>query len=440
LLAGGKLVGTVFASTPDEEVSEGQKERIMTFANQAAIAIENARLHEQVLLDTAQLEQRVAEHTRDLATLYDVTAVASQPLELQVMLGRALEQVLVAMESDIGTIHLKDEVDGASRGKTLSLAAQQGIPPHLEAQLHSLPNGGLINWILKHSEPVVVPHLARDARATQTIGASGFNQYLGAPMRAGGQTLGVISVFTEIEQQFGAEDVALLASVADHLGVAVERAWLHRRAEQAAVMEERQRLARELHDSVTQSLYSLPLYAEAAQEWTVTGDLDRVQSHLALIGETALQALKEMRLLIYELRPDMLQEAGLVDALQQRLDAVEGRAAVETHLLVGEDLKLPNPLAEGLYRIAQEALNNALKHAAAGSVTVRIGTKGQLVELEVTDNGKGFDPNAVSDRGGMGLISMRQRAEKMGGSLDIFSEPGHGSKIVVSVVLGRITG
>jgi signal transduction histidine kinase len=173
--------------------------------------------------------------------------------------------------------------------------------------------------------------------------------------------------------------------------------------------------------------------AEAGGRMAVSGDLERVERHLARLGETAQQALKEMRLLVHELRPPILEKEGLVGALQQRLDAVEGRSGVETRLLVEGTLELPAAVEEALYRITQEALNNALKHAAATLVVVHIRATGQRVELEVTDNGTGFEPEAVADKGGMGLVSIRERAERLGGLLTILSAPGEGTRVKISV-------
>ncbi len=201
-----------------------------------------------------------------------------------------------------------------------------------------------------------------------------------------------------------------------------------------AVLEERNRLARELHDSVTQSLYSLTLFAEAGRRLADAGEWERVISYLGELGETSQQALKEMRLLVHQLLPLDLEQAGLVGALQQRLDAVEGRARVEAKLLVDSDLDLSPQIQAGFYRICLEALNNSLKHAAADQVTVRIGASQGEARLEIEDNGKGFDPDSLRDRGGLGLTSIRQRVIELGGSLDIISKPGQGTKVIVSVV------
>jgi signal transduction histidine kinase len=252
-------------------------------------------------------------------------------------------------------------------------------------------------------------------------------------MRAGGQTLGALSVFGRAEQNFTVEEMALLASIADHIGVAVESAGLRRQAEQAAVMEERERLSRDLHDSVTQSLYSLALFAEAGSKLVDPDNLDQLRYHFKRIGETAQQALKEMRLLVHELRPLDLEQVGLVGALHRRLNAVEGRVNVKARLVAEELVELPPPVEEELYRIAQEALNNALKHAGATQVIVYLRLDGDEVELEVVDDGAGFDAGAAGDGAGMGLVSMRERAGKLGGSLLVQSGPEQGTRVKVRV-------
>jgi signal transduction histidine kinase len=245
--------------------------------------------------------------------------------------------------------------------------------------------------------------------------------------------LGVLGVVGARGRQFDAAEVSLLSSIADQVGVAVENARLYRQAEQLAVLRERERLARELHDSVTQSLYSLHLLSEAGRQLAAAGDLDRVGGYLERLGDISQQALKEMRLLVYELRPLVLKREGLVGALQQRLDAVEKRAGVVARLLIEGEVELPASVEEGLYRIAQEALNNILKHAGATSVTVTVRSEGDRVELEIADNGTGFDLDATIDHGGMGLVSMRERAEKMGGSFAVLSVPAGGTKVRVNV-------
>jgi signal transduction histidine kinase len=202
--------------------------------------------------------------------------------------------------------------------------------------------------------------------------------------------------------------------------------------EELTISRERNRLARELHDSVTQALYGVTLYSEAASGHLAQGHTDRVSEHLRELQDTAQEALAEMRLLVFELRPPILQEQGLVAALQARLQAVEGRAGLRTEFKTDLEERLPLDVEEGLYRIALEALNNALRHAGAQNIKVHLrqeGPPGGAATLEVTDDGMGFDPATVHERGGLGLAAMDERAAALGGQLTVWSEPGSGTQI-----------
>ncbi|MDY7076604.1 MAG: GAF domain-containing protein, partial [Chloroflexota bacterium] len=427
LKAGEQILGVInVESTRLDALSEADERLLTTFAGQLATAIEKVRL-------MGTLEQRVADRTRELTALYDVTTVAGESMDLRMTLEQSLERALVAMRSNAGAIHLLDEA-----GKALRLAVQQGISPDFAAQIHTVPSDNdLADWVIKHHEPLVVSDLEVDPRNPQATSMPSCHTYIGVPMRARRQVLGVLSVVREAERQFNVEEVALLASIADHVAVAVENARLRQRAQRAAVIEERERLARELHDSVTQSLYSLTLFAEAGRELAGDGRQEQVQHYLSRIGDTSQQALKEMRLLVHELRPYALERKGLVEALRQRLESVEKRSGVEACLLAEELIELKAPVEEGLYRIAQEALNNSLKHAAATSVTVCVHTEGEVVELEVVDDGIGFALDAASGSGGLGLTNMRDRAERMGGTLTILSVPGEGTRVMVKLEVSQ---
>ena len=205
---------------------------------------------------------------------------------------------------------------------------------------------------------------------------------------------------------------------------------LHRVEMEKAVAEERGRLARELHDSVTQSLYSLTLFTEATCELAEAGELDQVKHGLVRSADTALQALKEMRLLVYELRPLALSETSLIEAIRHRLDAVETRSGVKTHMQIEGDAEtqLPEEVEEAVFRIAQEALNNALKHAHATEITVRFRLPSQngRLELEITDNGVGFD-NVTGKHGGLGLSGIQERAQRISAAATIETAPGDGT-------------
>jgi signal transduction histidine kinase len=226
--------------------------------------------------------------------------------------------------------------------------------------------------------------------------------------------------------------------VANQLGIAVERFHLRQRAEQLAVLEERNRLARELHDSVTQSLYSAVLFVEASRRMIEAGKPDKAALYLTDVSETSQQALKEMRLLVHKLRPSALEREGLLFALEQRLKAVEGRVGIQYQLLADEKLRLTPDLEESLYHISQEALNNALKHARASKVAVRLQQQEGEVTLWVMDNGKGFDVTAAGTAGGLGLTTMREWAALFDGTVTVQSTPEEGTLVVARLKLPGI--
>jgi signal transduction histidine kinase len=204
-------------------------------------------------------------------------------------------------------------------------------------------------------------------------------------------------------------------------------------AEELAVARERNRLARELHDSVAQTLYGLTLQSEAASRKLAAGDTGTVEAYLREFRESARQTLQETRLLIYELRPPLVEQEGLPVALLTRLEAVEQRSGLSVEADLPEIERPPLEVEVGLYRIAQEALNNTLKHAGAQQVGVSLTQEEGLLRLVVRDDGCGFEPGAVNSGGGMGLQNMRERAAQLGGKLELTSAPGAGTTLEVEV-------
>lgn len=203
-------------------------------------------------------------------------------------------------------------------------------------------------------------------------------------------------------------------------------------AEELATAKERNRLARELHDSVAQTLYGLTLQAEAAARKLNAGQTDEAAGYLREIRDSAQQTLQETRLLIFELRQPILEQEGLASALHNRLEAVESRSGLKTQIQLQELGQVRAEVEEGLYGIANEALNNILKHARATFVKVLLKKeKGHLV-LEIQDNGVGFDPPSTVSRGGLGLKGMRERAEQLGGTVNLQSNT-NGTTIRVEV-------
>jgi PAS domain S-box-containing protein len=208
---------------------------------------------------------------------------------------------------------------------------------------------------------------------------------------------------------------------------------LEEQAKKQAVAAERSRLARELHDSVTQALYSVTLYAEATRLALSTGKQDVATENIRELHNMAREAMVDMRMLIFELHPPVLEEEGLVAALQARLAAVESRARLQTEIRVTGERRLPISVEKELFRIALEALNNVIKHANAQQVRVDLKFADESASLQITDDGVGFDPVAARESGGMGLLGMEERVRRIDGVLDIESAPGQGAAVRVEV-------
>jgi len=220
---------------------------------------------------------------------------------------------------------------------------------------------------------------------------------------------------------------------AQHVGSALENARLYQDAQGKAVLEERQRLARELHDSVSQVLYSIALNAASAVALR-TRDPERAAALEQDVHQLAGVGLAEMRALIFELRPESLEQEGLVSALHKQTEAVHARHGIAVHTSLGDEPAVPLAAKEALYRVAQEALQNIAKHARAQTVTLSLEhTESELV-LRVADDGRGFNPERAFP-GHLGLHSMHERMAGIGGELQIHSSRGQGTTICARVPL-----
>jgi signal transduction histidine kinase len=231
---------------------------------------------------------------------------------------------------------------------------------------------------------------------------------------------------------FDADNVRLMETFASQAAIAVDHAQLTRMVQEMAILEERHRLSRELHDSVNQLLYGISLYTEAALRQMDQGNLEAARRYLKNIEESDQAALKEMRMLIFGLRPSGLAQMGLQASLAQRLKSVEEKLGLQPSFKWRVLSPLETEVEEVLYGIAQEALNNVIRHANARAVSVRIAESDRLITMTIKDDGDGFDPNSVTS-GGMGLKTMRERAAVLNARLRIESQPGQGTQVKVEV-------
>lgn len=375
----------------------------------------------------ANLEQRVADRTRELATVNAVAAVVSRSLELEDILAAALDETMGAMNVDAGAaLRLEEE--------TLHLMAHRGFSERFIAQVRVVP---LRASLASEARAAGLPATRRVADyptgpLKRALRNEGIASVISIPLIAKGDVLGVINLVTPTPRELTPEERSMLASIGRQTGLAVENARLYEQAEEAAAAAERNRLARELHDAVSQTLFTASLIADVLPKlWA--RDPEEARRQLATLRRLTRGAQAEMRTLLMELRPTALLEADLETLLGHLTQAVAARADIEVELALEPVPPIPPDVKVALYRIAQEAVNNVAKHAQADRVSIYLdGTEGtdEGVSVIVRDDGQGFRVGAVTGDH-FGLQTMRERAEAIGATIEIESEPGEGTTLTV---------
>ncbi|MFZ5808871.1 MAG: GAF domain-containing protein [Chloroflexota bacterium] len=375
------------------------------------------------------LENVVRSRTHELRVLYEITALLNAPLGFEETLKSALGRILDFSKALAITIHIAD-----FHTQQLSLVAHIGIP---STMMNILQSNNPFPFLWEKVFSTDKPRYLEDITSTlspEIISAYPHRiSYFGLPIRSRGSLLGVLSIFGHENHPFTINDQVILLAIADQLGVAAERARLTAQAEEAVKLEERQRLARDLHDALSQSLYSLSLLSKAYQRSLPDSSPLEVQQWLAELNAISQDAMKELRLLLYELRPAAIEQDGLQGAIRRRLEAVEKRALIHTQLDLRGSYRLPPPVEEQLYRIAQEALNNALQHAHHKTLNISITSTPDQFEMVITDDGIGFEvAKTLQETQGMGLSNIINRARQIDAMLTIHSKPGEGTTIKIN--------
>lgn len=385
--------------------------------------IERERAEAKIRQMVETLEQRVAARTEELATFFDLILLAGQGISLPEVFERVLPRVTEITRSEAVGLDLIDADRSA-----LQLVAQQNLPEDIPARLPiaELPPE-FQRWLQQPNDPLNTPDIESMPSLHSAFSAAGLQTYLGAQIRIGHRIEGVLSCFRFTERGYSVDETALILALAHQIGMLLESDRLRQNARAMAIVEERQRLARDLHDSVTQSLYSLSLFSRAAREAADDGDDVRLNRSLSELERNTLHTLREMRLLLYELRPADLEREGLIRAIELRLNAVERRANLQLDVRLDELAGLLPDQEVELYHIIVEALNNVVKHAAATRVTLQLTQANAQVHLRIVDDGQGFNPARIN--GGMGLNNIRERVVRLDGQLTVFSEPGGGTRL-----------
>jgi signal transduction histidine kinase len=296
--------------------------------------------------------------------------------------------------------------------------------------INTLPrqNQGIVTTVARSGKPLLLNDLLKDPQYRME-GAGHTRSELAVPIKVGDRIVGVLDIEADHVDAFDEEDLFTSQTLADQLAIAIENARLYEQAEELATLKERQRLARDLHDAVSQTLFSASLIAEVLPRlWE--RNAEEGHKRLDEIRQLTRGALAEMRTLLLELRPSALIDAEPGDLLRQLAESITGRTRIPVAVDIHGRCALSPEIKIALYRIAQEALNNVAKHSEATQAKVTLTCQAEKIELIISDNGKGFDVSTVKpDNFGLGI--MTERARGIGASVDIDSRPGQGTRVIM---------
>jgi signal transduction histidine kinase len=377
---------------------------------------------------------RVTSGSREnaFAAMSDVVLAIAGELRLDAVLDRLVHAARELVDARYAALGIPDE-DGAEFDQFL----HAGMSDDLVAELGPLPRThGMLGAMLDDPRPFRTDDITQDPRFRGWWPDAHplMRSFLGVPIVAKGDIIGAFYL-TEKEGAAGFDDAdeKVITVLAAHAAIAIENARLFEASRELSVIEERNRLARELHDAMTQNLFSLSLTAEAAGGLVRT-DPGRAEAEIDHVRRLARETQAELRSLIFELRPPRLEADGLVATVGKDLEVLGRAHGLKADLRVHGAPKLASTAEVELYRIVQEALNNAVRHARAESVAVDVDATDGTVTITVRDDGVGFDPaaRAIRERR-LGLTSMRERAESLGGTLTIESAPRSGTTVLVEV-------
>ena len=421
MLVDGQVTGILSVQNLEHENAFGGSDiRLLeTFASSMSITLENARLFSHAAHRAEQFRV-LTEVSQHLTSILDINELLKQLVLL-------VQRTFHYYHLEIGLIEGDEIVFQLGAGELWEVPGTVGKPYRMK-----VGRDGITGWVAAHGEALITPDVSRDPRYVPVEGSRSRSE-LTVPIKVKDQVIGILDVESDQLNGFNETDLELMTLLANQAGIAIENAQLYEDAKKMAALEERQRLSHELHDSVTQSLYGICLYAQAASGQIDLHEIDRARQYLNDIQNTAQESLADMRLLIYELRPPILEKDGLVAAIQSRLTSVEDRAGLKSSLNSNLASRLAFDVEAGLYQIVREALNNIIKHAHARNILIHIQEDRDAVSMEILDDGIGFLPETAIRQGRLGIASMQERARSRGWMFEITSSPGNGTRIKVEV-------
>lgn len=359
----------------------------------------------------------------------------SRQLEVRDVLKTIVASARELLDAEYAALGVPDDHGGFAQFVVDGVTAEQwkAIGP--------LPRQhGILAAMLHKAEPERLGDVRQDPRFEGWPSAHpDMSDFLGMPIRDGEETIGALFLANKKCPKpqggcgFTEEDEQLLGILAQHAAIALTNARLYERSRELTIAEERSRLAHELHDAVSQKLFSLRLTAQAAAA-LVDRDPVRAKDELQQVAVLAAEAADELRAAVVELRPAALDEDGLVATLRTQIQVLDRAHAAHVTFECSGVRALPAAQEEAMLRVAQEALHNALRHSGAAHVGVVLEKRGQGAVLRITDDGSGFEPKSIRRAGRhLGLVSMRDRASGVGGALAVESAPGKGTTIEMEV-------
>ena len=365
---------------------------------------------------------------------------------------RSVSQAVLAVSGTLGTRDALAAIVRSARTLVDARYAALGVPDDRGSFAEFVTDGisqarqraigplprqhGMLAALLKSGAPERLTDIRTDPRFEGWPAAHPeMTGFLGVPVRRGAEVLGIIFVANKRSGEFTDRDEELLTLFAAHAAIALSNERLYERSREASVLEERARLARELHDAVSQRLFSIRAHARAASVLVSQEDAARAAAEIAAIAELGAQAHAELRAVIDGLAPPELD--GLASSVRRYAEMASRAHGIPVRVSAGDVTGLEPLVEAAAFRVAQEALHNALRHSGATEVSVSLTRTPRRVVLVVADDGSGFDPEAVDAArgvgGGLGLASMRERAAFAGGRLRVRSAPGAGTEIRLTV-------
>jgi signal transduction histidine kinase len=372
--------------------------------------------------------ERARQAERRAAALEKALAAVAAELDLDRVLQLIVDQVRVLSRARYAALGLM------SRDGTIETFITSGISAAARARIGALPTGhGLLGALIREGRSIRVADVNRDRRSAGVPPHHfGVRSFLGVPVLVRGRAVGNLYLANRRDgQPFSAADQELVERFALHAGIAIDNARLLDEVQRLAVVDERARIGRELHDSVIQRLYGVSLSLEDVPD-LVPGDPDDARRRVDTAIDALHLAIVDLREFIYDLRPSLTAPADLRRSLTALGEEVERRGAITVDTRIDE-VPLSSHAATELVAIARELLSNVTRHAGAARATVRLSVAGDRVRLRVTDDGRGFDPRGRRASQQRGLANVRDRSTALGGRVTIRSRPGSGTVVTVSV-------